>query len=77
MTATVTVSIITREDLQDALVRCCDQHPASGNGHCLHPDAALMADLFGLMLHFRKDSTATVDINPAIIAAFERWNKAE
>lgn len=42
MTATVTVSIITRADLQDALVRCCDQHPASGNGHCLHPDAALM-----------------------------------
>lgn len=77
MTATETPDTITRVDLQNALVRCCDQHPASANGHRLHPDASLMADLFGLMLHYRQSSTATADVEPAIIAAFERWNTAE
>ncbi|NBB13573.1 DUF3717 domain-containing protein [Pseudomonas sp. SLFW] len=77
MTAIEPPSAITRADLENALVRCCDQHPASANGHRLHPDASLMADLFGLMLHYRQNSTAIAEVDAAIIAAFERWNTAE
>ncbi|QUG93460.1 MULTISPECIES: DUF3717 domain-containing protein [Pseudomonas] len=67
---------ITRQALSEALRRCCDQHPAADNHHRLHPDASLMADLFGLMLHYGNTSTAAAEVDPAIIAAYERWSGA-
>lgn len=71
-----TTDNITRQALAEALRRCCDQHPAADNYHRLHPDASLMADLFGLMLHYGHTSTAAAEVDPAIIAAYNRWSEA-
>lgn len=71
-----TTDNITLQALAEALRRCCDQHPAADNHHRLHPDASLMADLFGLMLHYGHTSTAAAEVDPAIIAAYNRWSEA-
>lgn len=68
--------IITRSQMALALERCCDAHPSTGAGRQLHPDAFLMADLFGLMLHHRQTSVPIHEVAPDILAAFQRWEVA-
>lgn len=65
--------IITRDALAVALERCCTANPSTGPGHQLHPDAALMADLFGFMLHHKQTESAAAGVRPDILAAFQRW----
>jgi hypothetical protein len=65
--------IITRSQLALALERCCEAHPSTGIGRQLHPDASLMADLFGHMLHHRESSTPVDTVTPDIRGAYQRW----
>ncbi|WP_225776462.1 DUF3717 domain-containing protein [Pseudomonas sp. Marseille-Q5115] len=69
----MTTQSITRLQLQTALARCCDANPSTGPGRRLHPDASLMADLFGIMLHHRAQEADTAGVAPAILEAYQRW----
>lgn len=68
--------LITREDVAAALERCCNANPSSGAGHKLHPDASLMADLFGVMLHHRQAAADLESVADEIRAALARWSNA-
>jgi hypothetical protein len=66
--------MITRDEVAAALERCCNANPSSGVGHKLHPDASLMADLFGVMLHHRKATADPELVSVEIRAALARWS---
>ncbi|SDA85231.1 Protein of unknown function [Pseudomonas sp. NFPP33] len=65
--------MITRDEVAAALERCCNANPSSGAGHRLHPDASLMADLFGVMLHYRQTAADLDTVAVEIRAALARW----
>lgn len=67
-------NIITRDEVTAALQRCCSANPSSGAGHKLHPDASLMADLFGVMLHYRQTTADLETVADDIRAALARWS---
>lgn len=66
--------MISRDEVAAALGRCCNAHPSSGVGHKLHPDASLMADLFGVMLHHRQAAADLELVAEEIRAALARWS---
>ena len=66
-------NIITRNEVATALERCCNANPSSGEGHKLHPDASLMAELFGVMLHHRQTAADLDAVADDIRAALARW----
>jgi hypothetical protein len=68
--------IITRDEVTAALQRCCSANPSSGAGHKLHPDASLMADLFGVMLHYRQTTADLETVADDIRAALARWSNS-
>jgi hypothetical protein len=66
--------VIERTQLVSALERCCNANPASGTGSRLHPDASLMADLLGIMIHHKTNSAELAEVPEEIRAALARWS---
>ncbi len=68
------IQVIERTQLVSALERCCNANPASGTGSRLHPDASLMADLLGIMIHHKTNSAETAKVPEEVRAALARWS---
>ena len=66
--------VIERSKLVSALERCCNENPATGTGSRLHPDASLMADLLGIMIHHKTYTAVAAEVSEEIRAALARWS---
>jgi hypothetical protein len=67
------IETIRRDDLAGALQRCCDANPSQGPGAQLHPDAALMGELLGMMIHHGEPAGQPGQVRQEIRDAVERW----
>lgn len=66
---------ITIQNVADSLARVCAAHPSTGTDSVLHPDASLIAELYGTMIYERETATPVARIEPPILEALERWKR--
>lgn len=68
-------STITIQAVANSLARVCAAHPSTGAGCTLHPDASLIAELYGLMIYGKEAEARTADVDPPILEALARWKE--
>ena len=61
------------ESLHSALGRCMAAHPPEGLERSLHPDADMLANLWGLMAYQGTRSVAICEVDAAVLVVYERW----
>lgn len=66
---------ITIQGVANSLARVCTAHPSTGTGCALHPDASLIAELYGLMIYGKETVAQLADVDPAILGALDRWKE--
>lgn len=66
-------SAITIQRVGECLARVCQAHPSTGQDHVLHPDASLLAELYGTMIYSKVREIRLGDVDEAIRAALDRW----
>lgn len=69
----MTNSAITIQRVGECLARVCQAHPSTGQDHVLHPDASLLAELYGTMIYSKAGEIKLTDIEESIRAAIDRW----
>ncbi len=69
-------SVLTFEALHQALTRCMAAHPPCGLEFQMHPDANVIAGLWGLMNYERSASVPVDQVKPEVMAAYRRWSPA-
>lgn len=65
--------VITIQFVGDSLARVCQAHPSTGQDHALHPDASLLAELYGTMIYSRVREIRLGEVSENIRAALDRW----
>lgn len=65
--------VLTFEDLHRALTRCMESNPPCGLEFQMHPDANVIAGLWGLMNYERTESVAMEQVKPEVLEAYRRW----
>ena len=65
--------IITLLQVAESLGRVCQVHPTTAPDYRLHPDASLLAELYGLMIYKRSAEVRLIEISEPIRAALQRW----
>lgn len=64
---------ITIQRVGESLARVCKTHPSTGQDYVLHPDASLLAELYGTMIYHKVSEIRLEDVDEAIRAALDRW----
>lgn len=64
---------ITIQRVGESLARVCQAHPSTGQDHVLHPDASLLAELYGTMIYCKTSEIKLTEIEESIRAALDRW----
>lgn len=67
-------SVLTVDDLQQALARCMKAHPPEGLERALHHDADLIAGPWALMMYERIPSVVIEELTPGVLDAYRRWS---
>ena len=57
-----------------ALTRCMAAHPPGGTDFQMHPDANVIASLWGLMNYERTAAIPLEQVKPEVMAAYRRWS---
>lgn len=66
-------SVLTFAELHLALTRCMQAHPPCGLEFEMHPDANVIAGLWGLMSYQRAESVSLDEVKPDVLDAYRRW----
>ena len=66
-------TVITIQRVGECLARVCQAHPSTGQDHVLHPDASLLAELYGTMIYRKASEIRLAEIEESIRAALDRW----
>lgn len=66
-------AVISIQHVGDSLARVCKAHPSTGQDHALHPDASLLAELYGTMIYSKVREIGLGEVDEAIRAALDRW----
>lgn len=69
----MTDSAITIQRVGECLARVCQAHPSTGQDHVLHPDASLLAELYGTMIYCKTSEIGLAAVDESIRAALDRW----
>jgi len=69
----MTDSVITIQRVGECLARVCQAHPSTGQDHVLHPDASLLAELYGTMIYSKTGEIGLAAVDESIRAALDRW----
>ncbi len=74
--STVSEDTLTFDALHLALTRCMAAHPPCGLEFQMHPDANVIAGLWGLMNYERSASVPVDQVKPEVMDAYRRWSPA-
>jgi hypothetical protein len=67
------VGVIDVNDVAAALGQCLEKHPPAANQGQLHPDANVLAELYGTMVYSRVTTCAGESLLPHVAEALRRW----
>lgn len=66
---------ITMKEVALALGRCCEAHPPADTDFQLHPDASLIAGLYGTMIFEKAEVFSLARVSDEIRTALDHWKE--
>lgn len=73
MDSSNTIATVTIQQVGESLARVCKVNPSTGQDHSLHPEASLIAELYGTMIYNRTTEIDKSLIGDLIRTALDKW----